>query len=68
MKGAVTTGYNSEQDSRDTIDEVIAIAESIRKEMREKDLKLNDTSGGAEKYHARVGAVHDCLSDPRRLG
>ena len=45
-KGAVTTGYNSEQDSRDTIDEVIAIAESIRKEMREKDLKLNDTSAG----------------------
>jgi hypothetical protein len=46
-KGTVTTGYNGEDDARDTIGEIITIAESIRRDMREKDSRLDDVSDKA---------------------
>lgn len=46
-KGTVTTGYSGEQDAWDTVGEVITIAESIRRDMREMDARFDEVSDGA---------------------
>ena len=42
-KGTVTTGYSGEQDSWDTIGDIIMIADSIRREMRTIDDQSDET-------------------------
>ena len=46
-KGTVNTGYSGEEDAWDTVGEVITIAESIRRDMREMDARFDEVSEGA---------------------